>query len=307
FSRKQVLQPVALDVGRVVGDIGRMLGRVIGERIALTLDVAPGLRPALADPAQVEQVLMNLALNARDAMPHGGQLRIGARDVELAGAAAVALGVDPGSYVELLVADTGCGIPPATLERIFEPFWSTKAADGRGAGLGLSTVYGIVQQSRGAVAVHSEVDIGPRFPVYLPGARALPAAAAAAPPPQASRGAGSILVVEDDDSIRWLVERALRHAGHRVHVAANAAAAVALAERLDDLVLVFTDVVLPGGNCPELVARLRSRRPSLRVLFSSGYADDRAFESALLPDTHFLATPDSIAALAAKVRAVLDA
>ncbi|MFN9755027.1 MAG: PAS domain S-box protein [Planctomycetota bacterium] len=307
FSRKQVLQPVALDVGRVVGDIGRMLGRVIGERIALTLDVAPGLRPALADPAQVEQVLMNLALNARDAMPHGGQLRIGARDVELAGAAAVALGVDPGSYVELLVADTGCGIPPATIERIFEPFWSTKAADGRGAGLGLSTVYGIVQQSRGAVAVHSEVDIGTRFHVYLPCARALPAAAAAAPPPQASRGAGSILVVEDDDSIRWLVERALRHAGHRVHVAANAAAAVALAERLDDLVLVFTDVVMPGGNGPELVARLRSRRPSLRVLFSSGYADDRAFESALLPDTHFLAKPYSIAALAAKVRAVLDA
>ena len=308
FSRKQVLQPVALDVNRVVGEVSRMLGRVIGEHIAIVLDLAPAPRRALADPGQVEQVLMNLALNARDAMPQGGTLRMGTRDVRLAKAEAAALGVAPGGYVELAVADTGCGIPPAMLDRIFEPFWSTKAAEGRGAGLGLSTVYGIVQQSRGAIVVHSEVGKGTRFQVFLPHA-ASDAPVAPLPAPSAPRGgAESILVVEDDDSIRWLVERALRHAGYRVHVAANAAAALAVAEQLpEDLAMVFTDVVMPGANGPELARRLRAARPGLRVLFTSGFADDRSFETAPVPDSHFLAKPYSIAALVAKVREVLDA
>jgi PAS domain S-box-containing protein len=308
FSRKQVLQPVAIDVNRIVGEVGRMLVRVIGEHITLSFDLAPAVRPALADPAQVEQVLMNLALNARDAMPDGGQLRISTRDVDLAGAAATALGVAPGGYVELVVADTGCGIPPEVIDRIFEPFWSTKAAEGRGAGLGLSTVYGIVQQSRGAITVHSQPGRGTRFEVHLPHAVAGAIPSAAPQPQRPRRGAESILVVEDDDSIRWLVERSLRHAGYRVHVAANADAALALVEGLeDDLALVFTDVVMPGVNGPELVRRLRELRPALRVLFTSGFADDRAFETASAWNAHFLAKPYSIAALTAKVRAVLDA
>jgi PAS domain S-box-containing protein len=308
FSRKQVLQPIALDVNRVVGEVGRMLGRVIGEHITLAFDLAPSLRPALADPGQVEQVLMNLALNARDAMPGGGELRIRTRDVELQGAVAAAHGVAPGGFVELAVHDTGCGIPAAVLDRIFEPFWSTKAAEGRGAGLGLSTVYGIVQQSHGAIAVQSEVGVGTRFQVLLP--HAGPGAPTAPKPtaPKPRGGAESILVVEDDDSIRWLVERALRHAGYRVHAAANAAAALAVIDRLDeDVALVFTDVVMPGANGPELVRQLRAARPALRVLFTSGFADDRAFETAPVPNSHFLAKPYSIAALVAKVREVLDA
>ena len=308
FSRKQVLQPVALDLNAIVGEVGRMLGRVLGEHIRIAYGLSPGLRRALGDPAQVEQVLMNLALNARDAMPDGGELRIATRDVELAAADAAAMGVAPGRYVELSVADTGCGIPPAMLDRIFEPFWSTKAADGRGAGLGLSTVYGIVQQSRGAIAVHSEVGKGTRFQVFLPVAAADAPPAAAAAPARARVGGESILVIEDDDAIRWLVERALRHAGYRVHVAANAAAALGALDRLgEDLALVFTDVVMPGMSGPELARQIRAARPTVRVLFTSGFADDRAFESASVPNSQFLSKPYSIAALVAKVRAVLDA
>ena len=308
FSRKQVLQPVALDVNHVVREVSRMLRRVIGESVQIDLELAPDLSRVLADPAQMEQVLMNLAINARDAMPGGGRLAVRTRDVALAGSAAAVVSLPPGPYVELVVADTGCGIEPSQIERIFEPFWSTKAAEGRGAGLGLATVYGIVQQSRGAISVHSQLGVGTRFTLYLPKAAA--AAQVASSPAQAprSRATECILVVEDDDSIRWLVERALRNAGYRVHVAPNAASALALHGQMkEEVELLFTDVVMPGTNGPDLAKRLRETQPDLKVLFTSGYANDRAFDSAALPPrTFFLPKPYSVAALTDRIRSVLD-
>jgi CheY-like chemotaxis protein len=223
-------------------------------------------------------------------------------------ARAASLGVAAGDYVELAVADTGTGIEPAVIDRIFEPFWSTKAAEGRGAGLGLATVYGIVQQSRGVISVQSEVGKGSCFTILLPKAAEVAAPAAAAAPVRRQGAEESVLVVEDDDSIRWLVERALRNAGYRVHVAPNAAAALALHSQLpEDIALLFTDVVMPGTNGPELARRLLEVRPGLKVLFTSGYANDRAFDAATLPlGAHFLPKPYSVAALTEKVRDVLD-
>ncbi|MEQ1631104.1 MAG: PAS domain S-box protein [Planctomycetota bacterium] len=308
FSRKQVLQPVVMNLNDVVHEVAKMLSRLIGEDIRLVVRASPDLGCVKADPTQIEQVLLNLALNARDAMPRGGHLTIATQDVLLDAAQARELGLQPGTYVELTVEDTGCGIPAHELDLIFEPFWSTKAADGRGTGLGLSTVYGIVQQSDGAITVKSELGNGSRFRVLLPrDAGTVPEQETSHTAPRQGF-AETVLVVEDDQVIRSLVERALKNAGYLVLVASNAADALSLLDRHgDQIALLFTDVVMPEISGPELAARMRAVLPKLRVLFTSGYADDRVFEMAgALDSTHFLPKPYTFSSLAGKVREVLD-
>ena len=310
FSRRQVVQPVALDLNAVVRDVIRMLERVIGEDIRVELALADGLGPLLGDPSELEQVLMNLTLNARDAMRQGGTLSISTRPERLTAERAASLHVAEGDYLQLCVEDTGCGMDAATLDRIFEPFFSTKSAEGAGTGLGLATVYGIVQRSRGSIQVESEPGKGSRFRVYLP----VVAVEARAPEvevrPAPRRGAEErVLVVEDDASIRRLVERALGNAGYRVIAATTPQEALELFERAaDEISLVFTDVVMPGMTGPELVRRIRAIAPRTRVLFTSGYADDRHVDASGLPkDARFLAKPYSFAALTRTVRETLDA
>ena len=309
FSKKQVLAPVVLDLNQCATDVVRMLRRLIGEDIEVVLSLQPGLGTVLADPAQMEQVLMNLAINARDAMPNGGKLVVATADAQLDARQAAALGLEAGSFVELRVEDTGCGIEKDIQDRIFEPFFSTKSETGRGTGLGLATVYGIVQQSHGAIEVRSKVGVGSSFHVYLPRRReSVDAAAAASATPQSAH-AETVLVVEDDHAIRALVERALAKAGYRVLTAASAAEAEQVASSHDgDIALLFTDVVMPGGNGPELALRLQRSRPGIRVLFTSGYANDKVFDASGTPvGAQFLAKPYSFSGLARKVREALDA
>lgn len=310
FSRRQVLQPVALELNAIVRDVVRMLERVIGEHIRVQLDLAPGLGTVLGDASELEQVIMNLALNARDAMRSGGRLAITTRPERVEGERASVLHLPEGDYVELRVEDTGCGMDAATLDRIFEPFFSTKTAEGNGTGLGLATVYAIVQRSRGAIRVESELDAGSRFFVYLPVSSA-PARGAEPDlrPVPRSVTTETVLVVEDDASIRLLVERALGNAGYRALVAPTPQAALELfAQRAADISLVFTDVVMPGMTGPELVRRIRELQPHARVLFTSGYADDRHVEASGLPENaHFLPKPYTFAALSRKVREALEA
>ncbi|MFM7298820.1 MAG: PAS domain S-box protein [Planctomycetota bacterium] len=310
FSRRQVVQPVALDLNAVVRDVVRMLERVIGEDVRVDLALADGLGPLLGDASELEQVIMNLTLNARDAMRTGGTLSISTRAQRLVAERASALHVPEGEYLELCVADTGCGMDAATLERIFEPFFSTKSMGGGGTGLGLATVYGIVQRSRGSIQVESEPGKGARFHIYLPVTHARESAPAPQSAPVSRRGAEErVLVVEDDASIRRLVERALGNAGYRVIAAANPEEALELFEqRAEEIALVFTDVVMPGMNGPELVRRIRAVAPSTRVLFTSGYADDRHIDAHGLPkDARFLPKPYSFAALTRSIRETLDA
>lgn len=310
FSRRQVLQPVALDLNTIVRDVARMLERVIGEHIGVQLELASGLGTVLGDASELEQVIMNLALNARDAMRSGGRLTITTRAEHVEGERSASLHVPAGDYVELRVDDTGCGMDAATLDRIFEPFFSTKTADGSGTGLGLATVYAVVQRSRGAIRVESEVGAGSRFFVYLPVSNA-PARSAEPELRPVPRPATTetVLVVEDDASIRLLVERALSNAGYRALVAPTPQAALELfAQRGADISLVFTDVVMPGLTGPELVRRIRELRPQTRVLFTSGYADDRHVEASGLPEqAHFLPKPYTFAALIRKVREAIEA
>ena len=309
FSKKQVLAPTVLDLNQCATEVVRMLRRLIGEDIEVVLSLQPGLGTVLADPAQMEQVLMNLAINARDAMPRGGKLVVATTDVQLDARTAAAIGLEAGPYVELRVDDTGCGIAKEIQDRIFEPFFSTKSETGRGTGLGLATVYGIVQQSHGAIELKSEVGAGSSFRVYLPRrSESADAMAAAHGAPHAAH-AETVLVVEDDHAIRALVERSLAKAGYRVLTAASSAEAEQVASAHGgEIALLFTDVVMPGGNGPELAQRLQRARPGIRVLFTSGYANDKVFDASGTPEgAQFLAKPYSFSGLARKVREALDA
>jgi two-component system cell cycle sensor histidine kinase/response regulator CckA len=275
FSRKQVLEPRVLDLNELVRETARMLRRLLPADIDLAADLAAGLGRIKADPGQVEQVLMNLVVNARDAMPAGGKLTVGTRDVELGEEYARGhLGVRPGAYVRLSVTDTGVGMDAATRARIFEPFFTTKPV-GQGTGLGLSTVFGIVLQSGGHVEVYSEPGRGTTFKVYLPRLAGEVAAEVAATVLAVPRGSEAVLVAEDDEGIRGLARAALEACGYAVLEAADGAAALALGEshvgRIDMLVC---DVVMPKGGGRELAERLREVRPGLRVLYVSGYADE---------------------------------
>ncbi len=287
FSRQQVLQPKVLDLGEVVTGLKSMLQRMLGEDIELALRIdAPHAR-VWADPSQVEQIVMNLCVNARDAMPKGGRLSIEISELELKPGAVHTADLAPGHYVRLAVSDTGTGMTPEVRERIFEPFFSTKE-QGKGTGLGLSTVFGIVKQSRGHIGVRSEPGQGTTFEVLLPRSEASPKASAAAPAPPASlRGRETILLVEDDEQVRAVTCTVLRDAGYTVLDAQNAGEAFLISEQhKGEIQLLLTDVVMPRLSGPELAAKLGPTRPAMRVLLMSGYVDN-----------HRGALPESAAAL----------
>jgi PAS domain S-box-containing protein len=307
FSRRQVLQPRLLDLNAVVEDVNKMLLRLIGEDIRLTTSLDPDLPAILADAGQLEQVLMNLAVNARDAMPRGGRILVETRAVQFdAKYAHLHPGVEPGSYVMLAVSDTGSGMTPEIRDQIFEPFFTTKE-DGKGTGLGLATVHGIVKQSGGHIYVYSEPGRGSTFKVHLPAA----IGETDAPPAEelpAPRGAETILVVEDEAALRQIVREVLEESGYTVLDAAHGMAAHELCTRTPGTIdLLITDVVMPGIGGSELAALLRGERPDMRVLYISGYTDDAVVvHEVMTGNMPFLAKPFTPADLARKVREVLD-
>ena len=283
FSRRQVLQPRPLDLNAVLRDMDKMLRRLIGEDVRLNLLLGEGLHAVVADPGQMEQVVMNLAVNARDAMPAGGTLTVRTENALLDDLAAAQIeGASAGSYVLLSVSDTGTGMDKATLGRIFEPFFTTKA-EGHGTGLGLATVYSIVQQSRGGLRVESEPGKGATFRVYFP-APACPVTIAPCPPPEpvGAGGHGVILVVEDAEMVRSMVRVFLAARGYTVLTAASADEALAVVRTHSGVIdLLLTDVILPGTDGPGVAAMVRKERPGIRVLFMSGYTDDAVEQRAV--------------------------
>ena len=309
FSRKQVLRPVVLDLNALIASTEKMLRRLIGEDVDLVFRPAERLGAVRADPGQTEQVIVNLAVNARDAMPSGGKLTIETADVDVDEAHARShADSQPGPHVMLAVSDTGTGMDAGTLERAFEPFFTTKEA-GRGTGLGLSTVYGIVRQSGGHISVQSEVGAGTTVRVYLPRAEGAAQTAEAAPPEEPARGTETVLLVEDDQALRVLATRVLGSAGFTVVAAADPEEAErVLLGHQGPLHLLLTDVVLPGRSGREMAQRLTEMRPGLKVLFMSGYADDTILHRGVLDrGVQFIAKPFTGAALVRKVREVLDA
>jgi CheY-like chemotaxis protein len=310
FSRKQVLHPQRLDLNQVVANLDKMLRRIIGEDIDLVTILGPELGAVMADPGQIEQVIMNLVVNARDAMPQGGNLTIETANADLDEAyARKRVQVQPGPYVMLAVSDTGVGLDRDSLDRIFEPFFTTKEA-GKGTGLGLATVYGIVKQSGGYVGVYSEVGHGTTFKIYLP---RLEEAAGAGPPAAGTaelrRGRETLLLVEDADLLRGLAREVLERAGYMVLEARNGAEALQVHQQHEGPIhLLLTDVVMPGMNGRELAEQLAPLEPEMKVLYMSGYTDDTIVQHGVLePGVAFLQKPFSPAALTRKVREVLEA
>ncbi len=309
FSRKQILEPRVFSLNDLVRNAAKMLGRLIGEDIELISATAPDLGAVEADPGQIEQVLMNLVVNARDAMPRGGRLTIETANVELDEEyARRRLGATPGPHVMLAVTDTGVGMDEATKARLFEPFFTTKEA-GKGTGLGLATVYGIVKQSGGSIWVYSEVGKGTSFKVYLPRVFAEPrehlAPRAAAPRP---KGTETILLVEDDLTLRALARRVLSASGYTVVEANSPADAITLCERDGAQIdLLLTDVVMPGMGGVELAERIRRIRANLKVLYMSGYTHGAvSHQQVLPPGVAYLQKPFTPGKLASRVREVLD-
>ncbi len=308
FSRKQVLQPRVVDLNSVVTNLERMLRRLIGEDVELVTVLKPELGRVRVDPGQIEQVIMNLAVNARDAMPAGGKLTIETDNVELdEHYAREHVSVRPGPYVMLAVSDTGCGMDKETQAHIFEPFFTTKER-GKGTGLGLATVYGIVKQSGGNIWVYSEPGQGTTFKLYFP-CVAGQAEMLTQKTESVSqlRGTETILLVEDDQQVQSLAARVLREQGYKVLETSNGKEALHLAAHyLAEIHLVLTDVVMPGMSGRVLVDHLKSLRPELRVLYLSGYTDDTIVHHRVLdPGASFLQKPFTPQGLARKVREVL--
>jgi signal transduction histidine kinase/CheY-like chemotaxis protein len=303
FSRRQMLQPRVLDLAEVVAELEKMLTRLIGEHIELRSVTAPDLWPVEADPGQLEQVVVNLIVNARDAMPTGGQLTIELANAEVADGADGAL---PGRYVRVVVADTGLGLDPGVREHLFEPFFTTKEL-GKGTGLGLATSYGIVEQSGGFIRVESEPNRGTRFEVYLPASDS--AAKEPAPlPTDAGGGRETVMLVEDEQVVRDVVHQMLERQGYEVLVAGDGEEALALAEQHEGQIDVLaTDVVMPRMNGGELADRLLLRRPGLRILFMSGYAEDPAVWEGREERKAFLQKPFTAGDLGAALRGLLAA
>ena len=306
FSRRQLLQPAPLVLDDVVDTIGNMLLRLIGEDIRLRITHSDDLHATRSDRGQIEQVIMNLVVNARDAMPDGGTITVATSNARIDEKRSVALEVPPGEFVELAVTDTGSGMDAATMARIFEPFFTTKG-DGKGTGLGLAMAYGIVKQSGGAVEVESELGAGTTIRIFLPRHEGSVCAPKQTPSRRGkSRGHETVLVVEDEAGLRTVVRRILNRAGYKVLLAANAQEALAIAQetgaRID---LVFTDVVMPGMNGGELVDRLGPTCPRMKVIFTSGYTDEKLARIGV-GNNCFIPKPYHPAQLTDAIRAVLD-
>lgn len=308
FSRQQVLHVSAVDVNALVLEMTGMLARLIGEDIEVALALAPSLSPALADRGQMEQVVMNLVVNARDAMPSGGRLSIETSDVDLDTSPWQEEEVVAGEYVMLALTDTGTGISPEARGHLFEPFFTTKEL-GKGTGLGLSTTYGIVKQCKGYIRVYSEPGLGTTFKVYLPRSPHDVLVPDVEPPGAAPvRASETVLLVEDEPGVRSLSRRILHGAGYAVLEAANGnEAEIVFAEHRDTIDLVLTDVVMPGCGGPELLSRLKVHAPGLRVLYMSGYTEQSAAHKAGMDrGLPFVLKPFTGAELVRQVRAALD-
>ncbi len=310
FGRKQVLQPKVLDLNAVVDDLAPMLRRLIGEDNELVVVLDPTLGRVKADPGQLGQVILNLAVNAQDAMPQGGHLVLETAHVTLdAIAASRHLGVPPGAYVMLAVRDTGCGMDPETQQHIFEPFFTTKGP-GQGTGLGLATVYGIITQSGGHISVDSDLGKGTTFTIYLPQVDdAVEAMESGTALPEAPQGSETILLVEDEDGVREVARDALEIQGYTLLEARHPEEALQLAvQHPGPIHLLLTDVVMPQLNGRQLVDRLAPRRPEMKVLYMSGYTDTAIVHHGVLePGTAYLQKPFTPDSLAREVRKVLDA
>ncbi|HWN08425.1 MAG TPA: ATP-binding protein [Pyrinomonadaceae bacterium] len=310
FSRKQILQPEVIDLNHVVFEVSKMLQRLIGEDVDLLMGLGPNLGRVKADPNQLEQVLMNLTVNARDAMPKGGKLTIETSNVQLSEAfAGRHLSVPPGDYVMLAVSDTGCGMDAATQARIFEPFFTTKEV-GKGTGLGLATVYGIVKQSGGSLWVYSEVDQGTTFKIYLPCVEGpVEKVKVVAKHGELAPGVETVLLVEDEAVVRDMAMEILVECGYSVLEAKDGAEALQLArQHAGEIHLMLTDVVMPRMSGRELAEQLALFRPEVKVLYMSGYTDDAIVHHGVLDEgTAFIGKPFTMEALAKKVRETLDA
>ena len=305
FSRKQILQPKVLDLNEIVDDMTKMLDRLIGEDIHLRLRLGEHLPRVKADPGQIEQVIANLTVNARDAMPDGGTLTIETSAVDYREESSQ---TPPGRYVTLVISDTGLGMDRVTLERIFEPFYTTKEL-GKGTGLGLSTVYGIVKQSGGFIWVYSEPGLGTTFKIYLPAVETPPDAQDAEGPValDAARGTETILIAEDEDGVRALARSALSDLGYTVLEARNGEEAYLIGceygGRID---LLLADVVMPAMSGKQLADRLAGPRPEMKVLYISGYTEDAIVHHGVLDEgVEFLEKPFTVDALARRIRQVL--
>jgi len=310
FSRRQMIQPKPVDLNHVITNLEKMLRRVIGEDIALYTLLSPDLAPIKADANQMEQVLINLVANARDAMPRGGALTVATKNITLAEALRCESSeLPPGSYVEMAVSDTGEGMDADTRSHLFEPFFTTKER-GKGTGLGLSSVYGSVRQNGGGIVVWSERGSGATFRIYLPQLRE----PAIAEKPEAARngngrGTETILLVEDEAPLRRMLHESLSHAGYHVLEASDGTDAIRRFEKqATSIDLLLTDVVMPLVNGRQLAQRMTSAGPQMRVIYMSGYADDViAYHGILDESTTLIQKPFSPAALLLKVREVLDA
>jgi signal transduction histidine kinase/ActR/RegA family two-component response regulator len=310
FSRQQKLTPRILDLNDIVDDVRQLLVRLIGEDIELVIQTAPDLLSVRQDPVQTEQILLNLAVNARDAMPNGGRLFIETSNVRLEKAYCRArhLSLSPGRYVMVAVSDNGCGMPEDVKAHIFEPFFTTKGNDG-GTGLGLSTVYGIVKQTHGDILVYSEIGVGTTIKVFLPGLDEKTDSVAAVPEiVDMPKGRETILLVEDEEAIRGLTARLLRQQGYRVIQASEGREALEKVGAVKGPIhLLMTDVVMPSMNGPDLARQLQGAFRKMKVLYFSGYTDAFIIRKGMIaPDSHFLQKPFTLEALSMKVRETID-
>jgi PAS domain S-box-containing protein len=306
LNGQEVIQPRALNLSDVVTSVEPLLLRTLGERVELITDLASDLPLVLVDPGRIEQVLVNLAVNARDAMPGGGKLTIATTSAQIGEPAATLIGLPHGPYVMLKVSDTGCGIPKHILNHLFEPFFSTKP-EGEGTGLGLATVRGVITQAGGNVRIYSEPDMGTTLTAYLPVTAAQGATAPAYAAPQAGSGQ-IVLIAEDEPALREVTRRILADNGYQVTAVASGPQALdALTHRLDHIDVLLTDIVMPQMQGPELAAKILALHPGTRVVFMSGYTQSLlSAQGVLQPGHHLIEKPFSEATLLSKLHEVLS-